>query len=132
LHIADLKAKLINIQIQPKEKVANYFGRIMALKNELGTLGDKSISDVDVYSAFLRGVKGRHEFKITYSTLKNARLTILQIRNNLASAGVDYNDKQLLLHVLNGLPADYEPVRASLVLEFSSACSAVPVVLQTL
>jgi hypothetical protein len=38
----------------------------------------------------------------------------LQIRNNLASAGVDYNDKQLLFHVLNGLPADYEPVRASL------------------
>ncbi len=27
-------------------------------------------------SAFLQGVKGRHEFKITYSTLKNARLTI--------------------------------------------------------
>jgi hypothetical protein len=93
-HIADLKAKLINIQIQPQEKVAVYYGRIMALKTELGTLGDKSLTDADIYSAFLRGVKGRREFKITYSTLKNAKLSIHEALVMLIEAENDFKDEE--------------------------------------
>jgi hypothetical protein len=93
-HKTDVKAKLINIQILPNEKVSAYYGRLMALYTELRTLGDKTITESDVYGAFLRGVKGRAEFKIAYASLRHAKLTLREAFNTLNEAETDHREQE--------------------------------------
>jgi hypothetical protein len=67
--LSQLKAKLSSIAIAPNENVLTYYGRTMALWNDIRMFGDTSFNESDVVAFFLRGLRRRVEFKVICSTL---------------------------------------------------------------
>jgi hypothetical protein len=95
--LSQVKAKLASISILPNEKAVAYYGRAMALYNDLRVNCDKSITDRDVVTFILNGLKGREDFKIVRSTLLYSDIKLSEILVRLMDAEADNDPEEAAL-----------------------------------
>jgi hypothetical protein len=91
MQISELKASLASITINPNEQVIEYYSRLMALRNDLKSYGDVSVTDVDVITYFLLGLRDRQEFTIVRKQLKFAgNLTLPRVLKHITEAEAEH------------------------------------------